>query len=261
MPPVGLEPTRPCGQQILSLPRLPFRHGGTERFNARRHYNDDQRPVNEIPWARRQILSLLRLPVGGPLAAIGPIEVALCATGSPHYSGSMMNTSSSPTAHPWAAPRLPSILLVLAAMTALGTAFASQYWGGLNPCEMCWWQRYAYMTAILPLLPSAVLRLTTVQRRVSLLLGGLVFLVGAGLSLFHAGVEQKWWEGFTACTAPISVGGLDDLRAAILAAPVVRCDDIPWSLFGISIAGFSAIASLILALFAVKAAFSTESVR
>ena len=28
MPVVGLEPTRCCHQQILSLPRLPFRHAG-----------------------------------------------------------------------------------------------------------------------------------------------------------------------------------------------------------------------------------------
>ena len=28
VPVVGLEPTHPCGQQILSLPRLPFRHTG-----------------------------------------------------------------------------------------------------------------------------------------------------------------------------------------------------------------------------------------
>lgn len=173
----------------------------------------------------------------------------------------MTTSPPSPLTRLFAAPRLPSALLALAALTALGTAFASQYWGGLNPCEMCWWQRYAYMTAIVPLLPSAFVRLTAAQRRISLLLGGLVFLAGAGISLFHAGVEQKWWQGFTACTAPISAGGLDDLRAAILAAPVARCDDIPWSLFGISIAGYSAIASLILALFAVKAAFSTESAR
>ena len=30
MPAVGLEPTRGCPQQILSLPRLPFRHAGIE---------------------------------------------------------------------------------------------------------------------------------------------------------------------------------------------------------------------------------------
>lgn len=172
-----------------------------------------------------------------------------------------MNHTQSPLARLSGAPRLPSLLLILAALGALGTAFASQYWGGLNPCEMCWWQRYAYMAAIVPLLPSALLVLDRSTRRLSLLGGAVVFLVGSGLSLFHAGVEQKWWQGFTACTAPVSAGGLEDLRAAILAAPVVRCDDIPWSLFGISIAGYSAIASLLLALFALKAAFSTESAR
>lgn len=172
-----------------------------------------------------------------------------------------MNHTQSLLARLSGAPRLPSLLLMLAALGALGTAFASQYWGGLNPCEMCWWQRYAYMAAIVPLLPSALLVLDRNTRRLSLLGGAVVFLVGSGLSLFHAGVEQKWWQGFTACTAPVSAGGLEDLRAAILAAPVVRCDDIPWSLFGISIAGYSAIASLLLALFALKAAFSTESAR
>ncbi len=192
------------------------------------------------------------VPSGWPFAEAGIVIIV---------SAMMNRPPPSPLARLTGAPRLPSLLLILAALTALGTAFASQYWGGLNPCEMCWWQRYAYMTSVVPLLPSAFLRLTAAQRRVSLLLGGLVFLVGAGISLFHAGVEQKWWEGFTACTAPISAGGLDDLRAAILAAPVVRCDEIPWSLFGISIAGFSAIASLVLALFAVKAAFSTETAR
>lgn len=160
------------------------------------------------------------------------------------------------------APRLPALLLVLAALTALGTAFGSQIWGGLHPCDMCWWQRYAYMAAILPLLPAALLRLPLPARRLCLVVGGLAFLIGAGISLFHAGVEQKWWQGFTACTAPVSSGGLDDLRAAILAAPVVRCDDIPWSLFGISIAGFSALASLILASFAFIAALcGKESAR
>lgn len=177
------------------------------------------------------------------------------------YNRVMKRHSPSPLKRLAAGRRLPSVLLILASLGALGTAFMSQYWGGLPPCEMCWWQRYAYMAAIVPLLPSALLRLDRARRRISLLAGGLVFLVGAGLSVFHAGVEQKWWQGFTACTAPPATGSLEDLRAAMLAAPIVRCDEIPWSLFGISIAGFSAIASLMLAMFAVKAAFSTESTR
>src|SRR5918998_1733248 len=31
MPGAGLEPARPCGQSILSAPRLPFRHPGGRR--------------------------------------------------------------------------------------------------------------------------------------------------------------------------------------------------------------------------------------
>ncbi|MFV3076794.1 disulfide bond formation protein B [Niveispirillum fermenti] len=246
------------------------------RLNARRHYNDAGRPVNEILRAAGEKLSATIRCTIGPLhhraaAPSGgdPVPLPWCPCGmvglsgrtGRAYSRGMKTDTPSPLHRLATGRRLPSILLVLASLGALGTAFASQYWGGLPPCEMCWWQRYAYMAAIVPLLPSALLRLDRAWRRISLLTGGLVFLVGAGISVFHAGVEQKWWQGFTACTAPLASGSLEDLRAAILAAPVVRCDEIPWSLFGISIAGLSAIASLMLALYAVKAAFSTESTR
>ena len=36
---VGLEPTRGCPQQILSLPRLPFRHAGLPALTAE-YYNN-----------------------------------------------------------------------------------------------------------------------------------------------------------------------------------------------------------------------------
>jgi disulfide bond formation protein DsbB len=38
----------------------------------------------------------------------------------------------------------------------------------------------------------------------------------------------------------------DDLLAQIMAAPLVRCDDIPWQLAGISMAGWNAIVSIVL---------------
>lgn len=171
-------------------------------------------------------------------------------------------TTTSPSTRPasvppslLAHPQLPILLLVACSGTALTLAFGSQYLGGLSPCEMCWWQRWAYFAAIALLLPGLIPRTPARARRLVLILGGLAFLVGGGVALFHTGVEQHWWRGFTACTAPMGgSGGLDDLRAAILAAPVTRCDEIPWSLFGLSIAGFNAIASFALALFAFIAA-------
>jgi disulfide bond formation protein DsbB len=79
-------------------------------------------------------------------------------------------------------------------------------------------------------------------------LGGLAALASAGLGGYHAGVEQKWWPGPNTCTSQ-SIEGLstDDLLAQIMNAPVVRCDEIPWDMFGISMAGWNMIISLGLA--------------
>ncbi|WP_409226505.1 disulfide bond formation protein B, partial [Klebsiella pneumoniae] len=42
-------------------------------------------------------------------------------------------------------PLAQARLIALVAPSALlGGAFASQYIGGLYPCEMCWWQRYPH---------------------------------------------------------------------------------------------------------------------
>ena len=75
------------------------------------------------------------------------------------------------------------------------------------------------------------------------------FLVGAGIAFYHVGVEQQWWPGTGACvgTAADSAQTIEELRAQLLTAPVVRCDDVGWSLFGISMAGYNGIFSLALA--------------
>jgi disulfide bond formation protein DsbB len=62
--------------------------------------------------------------------------------------------------------------------------------------------------------------------------------------MYHAGVEQKWWEGPTSCTSG-DIGGLsaEELMDQIMSAPLVRCDDIPWEMFGLSMAGWNALLS------------------
>ena len=43
MPAMGLEPIRGCPQQILSLPRLPFRHAGSNK----KYINITRTPLQE----------------------------------------------------------------------------------------------------------------------------------------------------------------------------------------------------------------------
>ena len=115
----------------------------------------------------------------------------------------------------------------------LAGAYFSQYVGGLFPCEMCWWQRYAHFVAV----PFAVLGLVAPPKRAWVTLAALAILASGLIGAYHAGVEYGWWEGVTACSAP-NLGGADPLET-LMNAPLIRCDEVQWSLFGISLAGFN----------------------
>ena len=72
-----------------------------------------------------------------------------------------------------------------------------------------------------------------------------VALISFGLAGYHAGVEWQLWEGPAGCTASLAAGAsAADLVDQLLATPVVRCDDVPWSLFGLSMAGWNMLFSL-----------------
>jgi len=145
--------------------------------------------------------------------------------------------------------RLATLLTALLSAAILGAALLSQFVGGLQPCVLCLYQRWPYVATIaLGLAGFALARRHPGAARAALGLAGLVFLVGAGIAGFHVGVEQGWWQGTAECGAP--AGGamtLEALRAQVLAAPVVRCDEVPWSLFGISMAGYNLLISLAMA--------------
>ncbi len=128
-------------------------------------------------------------------------------------------------------------LALLLPVSLLAGAYGSQYIGGLYPCEMCWWQRYPHFAAVAIAViafgvGNAALRKTLVA------LAALAVATSGVIGGYHAGVEYGWWEGLTACTATISGTG-DDLLKSILNAPLVRCDVAPWTLFGISLAGYN----------------------
>lgn len=128
----------------------------------------------------------------------------------------------------------------LASLAMLLGAFGFQYIGEMPPCKMCIWQRWPHGIAF-----ALALVAYLVANRWLYLLGSLVVLAGGAIAFFHAGVEQKWWEGPTTCTSQ-GVGGLSasDLMEQIMNAPIVRCDEIPWAMFGISMAGWNGLISL-----------------
>ena len=147
----------------------------------------------------------------------------------------------------------PILILIatLGSAALLGGAFAFQYIGGLAPCQLCLYQRWPHAAAIL----IGALALATGWRGLAWA-GALAALATAAVGVFHVGVEQLWWEGLATCTAG-SISGIstaDLLDPTKDVAAVVRCDEIAWSMFGISMAGWNVILSLGLAAIWVAAA-------
>lgn len=139
--------------------------------------------------------------------------------------------------------RKARLLALIAPALLLGGALASQYIGGLYPCEMCYWQRWPHEAAIALAILAFGLSGQPSWSRALVLLAALAVAVSGAIGVFHAGVEYGWWEGLTTCSrGPAGVSGAE-LLDAILKSPLVRCDQAQWTLFGISLAGFNALFS------------------
>jgi disulfide bond formation protein DsbB len=155
---------------------------------------------------------------------------------------------------------LTAAFLTVAMAATVGSALAFQYIGGYIPCKLCYEQRIPYYVgAPLMLLAvlAAVFKLPVWITRALLIVGGLLMVYGLYLGVFHSGVEWGWWPGPTDCTnvaGPVDTGGNGVLDALDKFVPP-SCDKAALRILGLSLAGWNAIASVILAAVAFRGAF------
>jgi disulfide bond formation protein DsbB len=160
-----------------------------------------------------------------------------------------------------------SVLFAALAIAIVGSAailgaWYFQYFVGLPPCPLCLEQRIAYYFVI-PLAVMVALGTRVGAQRKVLMLALIVIALGmawnAGLGAYHAGVEWKFWAGPADCSGPLNeLGSAGGLLKKLESIRVVRCDEIPWSFLGLSLAGYNALISLALvavALFGARAAW------
>lgn len=149
---------------------------------------------------------------------------------------------SGPALSASAPARLIALLLPLA---LLGGAFALEYLDHLYPCEMCWWQRYAHIAALVPAALAFTAPAESSRSRFLTLLAALAIAVSGAIGVYHAGVEAKVFQGFTQCTAEVTRGiSTSDLLKQLTHAPLVRCDEVQFRFLGLSLAAWNAILSL-----------------
>jgi len=107
---------------------------------------------------------------------------------------------------------------------------------------MCRWQRYPHFEAVVIAFVAFFVP-NPPYRHALVALAALGILTSGLIGGFHAGVEYGWWEGLTKCTSSVSGSG-EDLLKSIMNAPLIRCDVAPWTLFGISLAGYNFLLSV-----------------
>ena len=132
---------------------------------------------------------------------------------------------------------------LLLPMSLLAGALGSEKIGGLVPCEMCHWQRWPHYAAV----GLAALSFAARGRpagRLLVALAAAAIAVSGLIGVYHAGVELGIFQGVSACTTTARAGSTEELLKAILATPLVRCDQVQFSFLGISMAGWNAIISL-----------------
>jgi disulfide bond formation protein DsbB len=166
----------------------------------------------------------------------------------------------SDTAPDSAPVRAAALAFAIGLATILG-AWGFQLIGGYVPCKLCLTERIPYYAG-LPLLLVAMVAASRTPRlsRGLSLLAAIVFLVGAGIGVYHAGAEWGWWLGPSDCGGGVAVTtSAADLLKQIQSTKVVSCTEASWRLFGLSFAGWNAVVSFAVALLALRAATAPRS--
>jgi disulfide bond formation protein DsbB len=149
---------------------------------------------------------------------------------------------------------IPGAIAVIC-LVALAVALVAEYFFGVEPCDLCLYQRGVYATAAVIGIVALTPRIRPPTAGLMVASCGAVFLLGAGIALYHVGLQQHWWNGVTACggTLPAEMS-LADLKAQLTTVQPTRCDEVDWAIFGLSAATYNVGLFLLLAVGSLKGA-------
>lgn len=162
--------------------------------------------------------------------------------------------------HSGSRTHLSYALIVAAGMAVvILAALAFEHLGGYVPCELCLKERWPYYIGIPLAVLAALSSVTDMPSGLTRSLLGataIVLIVGAGLSVYHAGVEWKFWEGPSSCTSSVDsiAKSTNDLLSDLTNQHGPSCSDAALRVMGLSLAGWNVVVSLILAAIASRGA-------
>ena len=131
------------------------------------------------------------------------------------------------------------IVLLFSSIAILG-ALTAEYIFDILPCKMCLYQRYLYYFIII--ISLIFLFSKTIPLKLYFWISSFSFAIGLIFSLWHVGIEQKILPGLSGCSSIVNISqSLTTLKEQILNQNIITCDEITWSIMGLSVATINSI--------------------
>jgi len=140
----------------------------------------------------------------------------------------------------------------LLSVIAIGSALIAEYYYNLEPCKMCLKQREPYYALIAVLIIFLIFRW---QKKIWFFLGvQIITIYGLFYSIWHVGIENKILPGPSSCSGGLDISNdTSNLKEQILSKAVVNCEEIIWSMFGLSAATINSL--LLFLIFIINAIY------
>ena len=100
-----------------------------------------------------------------------------------------MASAAEPASASLGTAALARLLAFVEPASLLAGALGSQYFGGLHPCEMCYWQRWPHGAAIALAGLAFLFRAGSRSATLLTVLAAIAIAVSGAIGVFHAGVE------------------------------------------------------------------------
>ncbi len=138
--------------------------------------------------------------------------------------------------------------LLFYSFAALSFAYISQYHFDMKPCQLCLYQRWPFL-AIIAICVAALSVKIEKSKKVAIISCVILLILNASIALYHVGVEKKIFKISESCATTLSENyqSVDELKTALQAAPLARCDEPQFFFLSLSMAAWNALYCIILA--------------
>ncbi len=126
------------------------------------------------------------------------------------------------------------------------SAYYIEYILKVPACSMCIYQRIPYFLSTVIIL---VFFLKKIDFKKLIIILFLFTLINTGLSFYHIGIEQGFFNELNTCKDEINANNTKDLLSQLKSKGVVSCKEVGFTIFGLSLATINFIVNTILIMF------------